>query len=283
MTIIFAMTWEELSNKVMEYLTSYGMKVLAAIVILVLGRWVAKFLTRVAKASMTKAKTDPTLISFLDKLIYISLMAIVIISALIKLGVNPAGMMAALGAAGLAIGLALQGGLSNFAAGILIIFFRPFKVGDLIEAADAVGTVRSIELFTTTLITLDNKTVIIPNSQLTSDKIVNFTETRDLRMDLVFGAGYGDNIDLVKEACLSVLKNDKRVLASPAPFVGVIEHGDSSINYAVRPWVKATDYWDVYFDIHENIKKAFDEKGVNIPYPHREVFVHNVEQGKDKV
>ncbi len=280
MTIEIAMTWNEMSDKATEYLMSYGMKVVTAIIILALGRWVAKVLTRVAKVSMAKAKTDPTLISFLDKLIYISLMVIVIISALTQLGVPATGLVTGLGAAGLAIGLALQGGLSNFAAGILIIFFRPFKIEDLIEAADATGVVRSIELFTTTLVTLDNKTVIIPNSQLTSNKIVNLTETRDLRMDLVFGAGYGDSIDLVKEVCLDVLKNNKRVLASPPPFVGVIGHGESSVNYAVRPWVKASDYWDVYFEIHESIKKAFDEKGVNIPYPHREVFVHNVEQGK---
>ena len=278
MTFYIAMSWEELWDTASKFLANYGLKVLSAIAILVIGRWVARILTRLANASMVKAKTDPTLVTFLDKLIFISLMAVVLISALTKLGVEPAGMMAAIGAAGLAVGLALQGGLSNFAAGVLIIFFRPFKVSDLIEASGAVGTVRSIELFTTTLVTLDNKTIIIPNSQLTSDKIVNFTETKNLRMDLVFGASYDDDIDLVKKTCIEVMEKDERVLKSPAPFAGVISHGDSSVNYAVRPWVEAKDYWDVYFAMHENIKKAFDDKGISIPYPHQEVFMHTVEK-----
>jgi small conductance mechanosensitive channel len=270
--------WSSLGTEIATYGKLYGINVLSAIAILVIGRWGSKLLARLAQASMKKAKTDPTLITFLDKLIYITLMAMVIISALVKLGVEPSGMLAAIGAAGLAVGLALQGGLSNFAAGMLIIFFRPFKVSDLIEVSGSLGVVRSIELFTTTIITLDNKTVIIPNSQLTSGKIVNFTETENLRMDLVFGASYSDDIDLVKATCLEVMKNDKRVLETPEPFAGVIEHASSSVNYAVRPWVDAKDYWDVYFAMHENIKKAFDEKGIHIPFPHQEVYLHNVEK-----
>jgi len=268
----------EFAQRMLGYLEQYGLRIVAAILILVVGRICAKVATNLAKKSMEKAKTDPTLVTFFEKLIYLALLAIVIISALIQLGVKQASMIAVLGAAGLAVGLALQGGLSNFASGVLIIFFRPFKVNDLIEAAGALGVVRSIELFTSTIITLDNKTVVIPNSQLTSDKIVNYTETDELRMDLVFGAGYSDDIDEVKEACMSVLKAEAKVLKSPEPFVGVLEHGDSSVNYAVRPWVKAADYWDVYFSVHENIKKKFDEKGIEIPFPQRDVHLHTVEK-----
>jgi small conductance mechanosensitive channel len=270
-------TLDELFAALVKYGQSYGGQVLAALVILVLGRWLAQLLTKLAKASMTKAKTDPTLVTFLDKLIYITLMAVVIISALIKLGVSPNGLYAPLGAAGLAIGLGLQGGFSNFAAGMLIIFFRPFKVGDLIEISGSVGTVRAIELFTTTIVTLDNKTVIIPNSDLTSGKIINYTETHTLRMDLVFGASYRDDIDLVKSICMDVLREEKRICENPAPFVGVIAHADSSVNYAVRPWVNAGDYWEVYFSVHENIKKAFDKNGITIPFPHQEVYLHQAE------
>ena len=269
--------WAAFFDRVKGYLEQYGLKVVAAILILVVGRICARMATNLAKKSMVKAKTDPTLVTFFEKLIYLALLAIVIISALIQLGVKQASMIAVLGAAGLAVGLALQGGLSNFASGVLIIFFRPFKVNDLIEAAGALGVVRSIELFTSTIITLDNKTVVIPNSQLTSDKIVNYTETDELRMDLVFGAGYSDDIDKVKEVCMDVMKANDQVLKSPEPFVGVLEHGASSVNFAVRPWVKAADYWDVYFAMHEQVKKKFDENGISIPFPQRDVHLHTVE------
>ena len=263
------------------YLEQYGLRVVAAILILFIGRICARAVTNIAKKSMEKAKTDPTLVTFFEKLIYLALLAIVIISALIQLGVKQASMIAVLGAAGLAVGLALQGGLSNFASGVLIIFFRPFKVNDLIEAAGSLGVVRSIELFTSTIITLDNKTVVIPNSQLTSDKIVNFTETDELRMDLVFGAGYSDDVDTVKKVCMDVMKSNDKVLKKPEPFVGVIEHGASSVNYAVRPWVKAAHYWDVYFEMHEQIKKQFDKNGISIPFPQRDVHLHTVEKSSE--
>lgn len=269
--------WNAFVNRMMGYLEQYGLKIVAAILILFVGRICARMATNLAKKSMEKAKVDPTLVTFFEKLIYLALLAIVIISALIQLGVKQASMIAVLGAAGLAVGLALQGGLSNFASGVLIIFFRPFKVNDLIEAAGSLGVVRSIELFTSTIVTLDNKTVVIPNSQLTSDKIVNFTETEELRMDLVFGAGYSDDIDKVKKVCMEVMQANEKVLKSPAPFVGVFEHGASSVNYAVRPWVKASNYWDVYFEMHEQVKKKFDENGITIPFPQRDVHLHTVE------
>ncbi|NQZ58129.1 MAG: mechanosensitive ion channel, partial [Lentisphaeraceae bacterium] len=184
-----------------------------------------------------------------------------------------AAMIAVIGAAGLAVGLALQGALSNFAAGVLIIFFRPFKVGDLIETGGSLGYVRLIELFTTTIVTLDNKTGVIPNSQLTSDKIVNYTETKELRMDLVFGVSYEADIDEVKEVCMQIMQEEELILKSPAPFVGVLEHGESSVNFAVRPYVDAAHYWDVHFIMHEKIKKAFDKRGISIPFPQRDVHI----------
>ena len=190
-------------------------------------------------------------------------------------------MVGVIGAAGLAVGLALQGGLSNFAAGVLIIFFRPFKVGDLIEATGSLGHVKSIELFTSTIVTLDNKNVIIPNSQLTSDKIVNYTVTDELRMDLVFGVSYSSDIDKVKEICMDVMKKHEKVLKNPEPFVGVLAHGASSVDFAVRPWVKAADYWDVYFDVHEIIKKEFDKNSIEIPFPQRDVHIHTVEKSEE--
>lgn len=202
-------------------------------------------------------------------------MIFVIIAALQKLGIPSASMVAAVGAAGLAVGLALQGALSNFAAGILIIVFRPYKVGDLLDAGGSVGVVRELQMFTTTIVTPDNKTVIIPNSSMTSGTITNFTETDELRIDLVFGAGYDDDIDLVKKTLQEVVEQDERVLKDPAPTIAVLEHADSSVNYVCRPWTKTKDYWDVFFDLNEKVKKAFDEKGISIPYPQRDVHIHN--------
>lgn len=265
-------------GKVKHYSEQYGIRILSALLILVIGRWVSKVITRLVSASMNKAKVDPTLITFIDKLIYIGLLAVVIISALTKLGVEEASLLGVIGAAGLAVGLALQGGLSNFAAGVLIIFFRPFRVGDLIDAAGSHGYVKSIELFTSTIITLDNKNVIIPNSQLTSDKIINYTVTDHVRMDLIFGVAYKSDIDKVKEICMDVISKDQRVMKDPKPFVGVHEHGASSVNFAVRPWVKVKDYWPIYFDIHEQMKKEFDKNGIEIPFPQRDVHLHTVEK-----
>lgn len=274
-------SWSNFTERFMGYVEQYGLRVLAAILILLVGRFCAKVATNIAKKSMVKANIELTLITFFEKLIYLALLTIVIISALINLGVQEASMLAVLGAAGLAVGLALQGGLSNFASGVLIIFFRPFKVGDLVDAAGSLGVVRSIELFTSTIITLDNKTVIIPNAKLTSDKIVNLTETDELRMDLVFGASYHADIDKVKEVCMAVLKADKNVLSEPAPFVGVLEHGASSVNFAVRPWVKAEHYWDVFFNVQEQVKKKFDENNIEIPFPQRDVHLHTVEKSSE--
>ncbi|MCM8537922.1 MAG: mechanosensitive ion channel [Lentisphaeraceae bacterium] len=262
-----------ITETVQTFAAEYGLKIIGAIVILIVGRLIAKVITKIIKASMIKAKAEPTLVTFAENLVYMALLGFVIIAALASLGVQTNSMIAVIGAAGLAVGLALQGALSNFAASVLIMVFRPYKVDDLIEAGGSLGFVRAIELFTTTLVTLDNKTVIIPNSQMTASSITNLTETDELRMDLVFGVSYSDDIDKVKEICMKVMKGSDLILKTPEPFVGVLEHGDSSVNFAVRPWVHADHYWDVYFYMHEEVKKAFDREGVSIPFPQRDLHI----------
>jgi small conductance mechanosensitive channel len=260
-------------DAIKEAAAEHGMNILFAIIILVVGKIVVKMGTKIACKAMSKAKQDETLVKFADNLIFCFGMVFVFIAALTKLGIPSASMVAAVGAAGLAIGLSLQGALSNFAAGVLIIVFRPFKVGDLIEAGGTIGTVREIELFTTKLVTWENKTAVMPNAILTADKIINYTETENLRVDMTFGCSYGDDNEKVKELLMNILKEDSRVLAEPAPFVAISGHGDSSINYAVRPYVLTADYWGVYFDVHEKVKKVFDEQGISIPFPQRDIHI----------
>ena len=265
-----------LTNENINELTAYVSNIFFAVLILVIGKLCVQKFASLVRASMVRAKVEKTLYVFTENIITVVGMIFVIIAALEKLGMPSASLVAAVGAAGLAIGLSLQGALSNFAAGILIIFFKPYKIGDLIEADGTIGTVREIEMFTTTLLTPDNKTVIIPNSSMTSGQITNFTETDEIRVDLVFGAGYDDDIDKVKQVMLDVMAKDDRILKEPAPLVAVVEHGESSVNYVCRPWTLTKDYWGVYFDLNEQIKKAFDAEGISIPYPQRDVHIHNV-------
>ena len=265
---------EEILDKIYQLLTVYGLKVLAAIAIFIIGRWVAKGVRKLVERMMTKGKVDPTLISFTSNMVYIGLLAFIVIAALGQLGIQTTSFIAILGAAGLAVGLALQGSLSNFAAGFLLIIFRPFKVGDLIEAAGVFGVVEAIQIFTTQLKTADNKTVIIPNAKLTDDNIVNWTVKGTRRVDMVFGIGYDDDIDKARSLMAEIIAADSRVLEAPAPQISVSELADSSVNFVVRPWVKVEDYWGVHFDLTEKIKKAFDANGVSIPFPQRDVHVY---------
>ncbi len=265
---------ENLIEKVFELLIIYGLKVLAAIVVFIIGRWVAKGLRNLARRVMEKKGVDPTLVSFVVNLTYIALLVFVIIAALGQLGIQTTSFIAIIGAAGLAIGLALQGSLSNFAAGFLMIIFRPFKVGDFIEGAGTSGTVEEIQIFTTTLTTPDNKTVIIPNASLTAGNIINWTVKGTRRVDLVIGIGYEDDIDKARKIMEDVIAKDERILKDPAPMIAVAELADSSVNFTVRPWAKADDYWGVYFDLNEKIKKAFDAEGISIPFPQRDVHVY---------
>ena len=265
---------ENLGQRIWELLTLYGLKVVAAIVVFVLGRWVAKGLTNFVRRLMEKRGVDVTLVSFVAHLTYVALLVFVILAAIGQLGIQTTSFIAVIGAAGLAIGLALQGSLSNFAAGFLMIIFRPFKVGDYIEGGGTAGTVEKIEIFTTQLQTPDNKTVIIPNASLTAGNIVNWSTKPTRRVDLVVGIGYGDDIDKAKEIMADVLSKDTRVLSDPRPTIGLVELGDSSVNFVVRPWVNSADYWNVYFELTETIKKRFDIEGISIPFPQRDIHVY---------
>ena len=256
-----------------DLVTRFGLNIIAAIVVFVIGRWVAKISRRLVRRLMSNSNVDPTLNSFVATLAYYSVITFAVIAALNRLGIQTASLIAILGAAGLAVGLALQGSLSNFAAGVLIIIFRPFNVGDLIEAADVLGTVQEIQLFTTDLLTLDNKRVTVPNSNLTGGNIINYTVTGKLRVDTVIGVAYDANIDHVKRVISEVLNADPAVLKDPEPTVAVLELADSSVNFAVRPWAKPEDYWTVYFNTYENVKKRLDAEGISIPFPQRDVHL----------
>jgi small conductance mechanosensitive channel len=258
-----------------ELLMIYGLKLIVAIAVLIVGRWIAKGLTGFTEKILNKKQVDPTIVSFVANLTYIALLVFVVLAALGQLGIQTTSFIAVIGAAGLSIGLALQGSLSNFAAGFLMIIFRPFKVGDFIEGAGVSGTVEKIQIFTTQLKTSDNKTIIIPNAKLSGDNIVNFSVKGTRRVDFVFGIGYDDDIDKARKIITNVIKNDVRVLKDPPPVIAVMELADSSVNFAVRPWVKGQDCWDLWFDVTETIKKRFDVEGISIPFPQRDVHVYS--------
>jgi small conductance mechanosensitive channel len=265
---------ENLTGKITELLTLYGLKVLSALVIFIVGRWISKFFEKITEKIMNKRDVDPTIVSFVGNLTYFILLTFFILAALSQLGIQTTSFIAIIGAAGLAIGLALQGSLSNFAAGFLMIIFRPFKVGDYIEGAGTAGTVEKIQIFTTQLKTPDNKTIIVPNAKMTGDNIVNYSTKGTRRVDMVFGIGYGDDIDKAKQVMTDVLAKDTRVLKDPPPVIALSELGDSSVNFVVRPWVNSSDYWDFYFETMEKIKKRFDEEGISIPFPQRDVHIY---------
>ncbi len=258
-----------------ELAITYGLKIMAAIVIFFAGKWVAKFLRRLIARGMERAKVDPTLSSFAENVAYTLLMIVVILAALNQLGFQTTSLIAILGAAGLAVGLALQGSLSNFAAGVLLLLFRPFKTGDFIDAGGTMGIVESIQIFTTHLRTPDNRAVIVPNAQITGGTITNFSAKDTRRMDLVVGVSYDDDLAKTKAVLQEIIEKEERLLKDPPPTVGVLELGDSSINFAVRPWVKTSDYWDVYFDLMQTIKERLDEEGITIPFPQRDVHLYS--------
>ena len=253
--------------------TSMAIDLLVALFIFVIGKWIARVLAGIARRALVRGKVDDTLVAFLGNMVYVLVMIAVFLAILDRLGIETTSVIAILGAAGLAVGLALQGSLSNFASGVLLILFRPFKVGDLIEAGGVLGTVDAINIFTTEVTTLDHKLVIVPNAKMTADNITNYSTKDCLRVDLVIGVGYGEDIDAVRAAINEVLDGDGRILADPAPSVTVLELNSSSVDFAVRPHCKTADYWDVYFDTTENIKKAFDAKGIQIPFPQRDVHL----------
>jgi small conductance mechanosensitive channel len=269
---------EETIKEIQSLVTAYGLKVLGAIATLVIGVWIAKWLAKVAGRVLGKREVDPTLTKFAISVVKITLITFVIISAISQVGIETTSFVAVLGAAGLAVGFALQGSLSNFASGVMLIIFKPMKVGDYIEGGGAAGSVETIGIFVTTLVTPDNKVVYIPNSTLTGGNIVNYSSKDTRRVDLVFGIGYSDDIDKAKNAIQDVLGSDTRILKDPAPQIVVSELADSSVNFNVRPWVNSADYWDVYFDMTEQIKKVFDEQNISIPFPQRDVHLFQNQQ-----
>lgn len=261
-------------DKIWELMTAYGLKVIAAIAIFVIGRWIAKIFRSVANKVMRNRNVDETIGAFVRNFIYYVLLTFFVLAAINQLGVQTTSFIAIIGAAGLAVGLALQGSLSNFASGFLLIIFRPFKIGDYIECAGAAGTVEKIQIFTTQLLSPDNKTVIIPNARITADNIVNYSTQGTRRCDLTFGIGYQDDIDTAKKILEELIAADERILKDPAPKIAVSALADSSVNFVVRPWVNSTDYWNVYCDLTEQVKKRFDAEGVTIPFPQRDIHVY---------
>lgn len=266
---------EDILRQAEHYITQFGFALLIALVIFIVGRWVAKIIKNVVEKTMRKKEVDEAVVTFSSDLLYTLLLVFVILASLSQLGVETTSFIAILGAAGLAVGLALQGSLSNFAAGVLIILFKPFKVGDFVDAGGVTGTVEKIQIFTTILKSPDNKLIICPNTNIMGGNIVNFSAKDTRRVDLVFGIGYDDDIKKAKEILSKMLEDDPRVLKDPAPTIGVVELADSSINIAVRPWVKKEDYWGLFFDMTENVKYKFDEANISIPFPQRDVHVYN--------
>lgn len=270
------------TETLLHYTQIYAINIASALAVLFIGRWMAKILARLFKKLLVKSKVDETLVAFGGNVAYALLLAFVAVAALNRLGVETTSLAAAIAAAGLAIGLALQGSLSNLAAGVMIIAFRPFRIGDYIEAGGTAGAVADISIFTTTFKTPDNKTVIVPNAQITGGNIINYSAQRERRLDLVFGIGYGDDLKKAKDVLEGILAEDPRVLKDPAPVVAVLSLGDNSVNIAVRPWVKKLDYWDAHFAITEKVKLRFDEEGITIPYPQRDVHLYAVDSKADK-
>ncbi len=256
-------------DAIKKLLIEYSPKVLTALVVLIIGLVIIGFIKKLAKKIMIKRGVDETLQKFLTNLLSWTLKILLFVSVVAKLGIETTSFAAVIAAAGLAIGLALQGSLSNFAGGALIMIFKPIKIGDLIEAQGEIGSVKEIEIFTTKLIGLSNKEIIIPNGALSNGNIVNYTSMGTRRVDLVFGVSYDADIKQTKDVLMKVLKSNPKVLQDPEPTVNVKELADSSVNFAVRPWCNTSDYWNVYFEVTEQVKYDLDKAGIEIPYPHR--------------
>ncbi|WP_108422962.1 mechanosensitive ion channel family protein [Flagellimonas amoyensis] len=260
---------EEWMNYGLELAKEFGPKLITAILIYLVGIWVIKRITGGTRKMMSKSKYDESLQKFLLNLFSWALKVFLVIVVISRLGVDVTTFAAVIAAAGLAVGLALQGSLSNFAGGVLIMIFKPYRIGDLIEAQGILGKVKEIEIFTTKMVTPQNKLAIVPNGAVANGNIINYTAEGKMRVDTVIGVGYGEDIKKTKEVLLNVLTSNPKVLQEPAPSVNVLELADSSVNFAVRPYCKPEDYWDVYFETYEKSKLALDAAGIEIPYPHR--------------
>ncbi|PID72285.1 MAG: mechanosensitive ion channel protein MscS [Desulfobulbus propionicus] len=267
----------ELMNMGKDWLINHGPGIIISIIILIIGRWLAMWFSSIARKAMTKGKIDETLARFLSKLVYYALLAAVVIAAADQVGIKTTSFVAIFGAAGLAIGLALKDSLSNFASGVMLILFGPFKVGDVVTAGGVTGKVHQVDIFSTIIMSPDNQKIIVPNSAITSDVITNVNAEPTRRIDMVVGIGYDDDIREAKATLEQLVNADSRILKEPATTIAVAELADSSVNLIVRPWVKTKDYWNVRLDLTENIKLTFDEKGISFPYPQQDVYMHKVE------
>ncbi len=272
--------WNTVWHQFMTMLQTTGVgfvkNLVIGLIIFYVGRWVVALIVRALAAVMEKNNVDKTLETFVCNLVRMSLLLFVVIAAVNQLGIQTTSLIAVLGAAGLAIGLALQGSLSNFASGVLIVLFRPYKVGDYIEGAGVAGSVEDVQILTTVLKTGDNKRVIVPNSQIMGSIITNYSSNDQRRIDLVIGVSYDDDIDKVRDELKSLVGADERILKDPACLIAVSELADSSVNFVVRPWVKSADYSAVTFSLTEAIKKRFDEVGISFPFPQHDVHLHQV-------
>lgn len=262
-----------LSEKINEIVLTFGPRLVGALITLIIGWWIIKIIQRGVRKRFERREMDSSLRGFLNSIIGILLKTMLLISVIGMMGVEMTSFIAILGAAGLAVGMALSGTLQNFAGGVMILLFKPFKSGDFIQAQGHMGIVSEIQIFNTILKTPDNKTIIIPNGGLSTSSMVNFSAEPQRRVDLVFGIGYGDDVDKAKEVLKTLIEDDSRILKEPAPFIAVTELADSSVNLVVRVWAKAADYWGIYFDMTENVYKTFDKEGLNIPFPQMDVHL----------
>ena len=267
-----AINWEQVTAT----LTSWGTLLAKAIAVYIVGRIAIRIILNIVTKLLARAGTDAMLVKFARSIANAGLTLVIVIIALSVLGIDTTSLIAVLASAGLAIGLALQDSMKNFASGVLLLTFRPFTKGDLVETGGSLGVVQEITLFTTTLLTLDNREVIVPNGTIWSSVITNYTAKELRRVDMVFGIGYGDDIQKARSIIEKVVAAEPAVLKDPAPYVAVSELADSSVNFVVRPWAKTDDYWDVHFAVTEKVKLAFDEQGVSIPFPQMDVHMDQV-------
>lgn len=269
------MNWVSYLDKLPLMVVEYGLNVLAAVAIFFLGKWISRRIVNLIAHLMAQRGIDPTVGGFVSNILFMVLLTLVIIAALAQLGVPTAQFIAVIGAAGLAIGLALQGSLSNFASGVLLVSFRPCKVGDYIEAGGVSGTVERITVFSTTLVTPDRRTITVPNSTVMGGPIINYSTSPSRRLDMVIGVSYVSDLEQVKQLLREIVEGDDRVLDEHKPVqIGVLALAESSVNFAVRPWVASENYWSLHFDLHERIKRRFDEAGIGIPYPQMDIHLN---------
>lgn len=262
-------------DKIINFGFEYSPKIIGGIIVLLIGLWITKLITKSVGKTLAKSKLDQSLVPFLKSLTNIILKVLVVITVMGMIGIQMTSFIALIGAAGLAVGLALSGTLQNFAGGVIILILKPFKVGDFIEAQGFLGTVKEISIFATMLNTGDKKLIIIPNGPLSTGPLTNFSAEPQRRIDWKFGMAYGDDVENFKKAINDFFAEDARILKEPASFIGLSELGDSSVNFAVKAWVNSADYWGVFYDINEKVYKKFGDYKLNIPFPQMDVHLHN--------